>query len=125
MYLCTTIRMLDGTAHSMVGLIPAEAEMRKKLQALGYVEVETQAPTPLGPAGLRFRGHQFRYSELRLHGEVDCAYTLRKRRGGEVVREGYRVGGTLASYVHVHWASNPLPAEGLVTSCATYGRRQR
>jgi len=36
------------------------------LQALGYIEVETQGATVLGPPGLRFRGHQFRYSELRL-----------------------------------------------------------
>ena len=35
------------------------------LQALGYIEVETQGATVLGPPGLRFRGHQFRYSELR------------------------------------------------------------
>jgi cobyrinic acid a,c-diamide synthase len=124
MYLCTTLRTLDGATHAMVGLIPGEAEMRQKLQALGYVEVETQTPTPLGPAGLRFRGHQFRYSELRLEGPVDCAYTLRRRRTGEVVREGYRIGNLLASYVHAHWASNPLPAEGFVTSCAAHGGRR-
>lgn len=35
--------------------------MRDKLQAFGYVEVETQRPTILGDAGRRFRGHQFRY----------------------------------------------------------------
>jgi cobyrinic acid a,c-diamide synthase len=120
MYLCTAIRTLDGSAHPMVGIIPAEVEMRERLQALGYVEVETQAPTLLGPPGVRFRGHQFRYSELRLHGEVACVYTVRKRRSGEVVREGYHAGSTLASYVHAHWASNPLPAEGFVAACARW-----
>jgi cobyrinic acid a,c-diamide synthase len=118
MYLCTAIRTLDGSTHPMVGIIPGEAEMRDRLQALGYVEVETQAPTLLGPPGVRFRGHQFRYSELRLHGDVACVYTVRKRRSGEVVREGYHAGSTLASYVHAHWASNPLPAEGFVAACA-------
>jgi cobyrinic acid a,c-diamide synthase len=86
---------------------------------LGYVEVETQEATPLGPAGLRFRGHQFRYSELRdLPGDVACVYTVRRRRGGDVAREGYRSRNVIASYVHAHWASNPRVAEGFVASCA-------
>ena len=36
----------------------------ERLQALGYAEVTTRASSLLGPAGVRFRGHQFRYSEL-------------------------------------------------------------
>jgi cobyrinic acid a,c-diamide synthase len=123
MYLCQSIRTLEGATHEMVGLLPAEAAMKDRLQALGYVEVELQAPTALGPAGVRFRGHQFRYSELHFHREVECAYSVRKRRSGEVVREGYRVGNTVASYVHAHWASNPLPAEAFVEACAAHGRR--
>jgi cobyrinic acid a,c-diamide synthase len=118
MYLCAAIRTQGGARHEVVGVIPGEAVMRDRLQALGYVEVETQAATPLGPAGLRFRGHQFRYSELRLDGEVDRAYHVRRRRGGETSAEGYQVGATLATYVHAHWASNPMPAEGLVRACA-------
>jgi cobyrinic acid a,c-diamide synthase len=118
MYLARAIVGLDGSRHPMVGLVPGEAHMQDRLVALGYVEVETQEPTLLGGAGLRFRGHQFRYSELRLDGEVDCVYTLRRRRGGEVTREGYRLGSVLASYVHAHWASNPLAAKGFVAACA-------
>jgi cobyrinic acid a,c-diamide synthase len=118
MYLCRSIRTLAGDIYPMVGLVPAEVEMRDRLQALGYVEVETQTDTPLGPAGMRFRGHQFRYSELQLRGNVEHTYRLRKRRSGDVVPEGYRVGNTVASYVHAHWASNPLPARHFVDACA-------
>lgn len=117
MYLSSGIRTLDGKRHEMVGLIPGEAVMRDRLQALGYVEVETQGTTLLGPPGLRFRGHQFRYSDFLVQADVDCLYAIRRRRGGEVLREGYRVGNTLASYVHVHWASNPLVAKGFVHAC--------
>jgi cobyrinic acid a,c-diamide synthase len=118
MYLARELQTLDGRRHAMVGIIPGCAEMQDRLAALGYVEVETQAVTLLGGPGLRFRGHQFRYSELRLDAEVEHAYTLRRRRGGEVTREGYRIGATLASYVHAHWASNPLAARGFVAACA-------
>lgn len=123
MYLSSGIRTVDGTLHAMVGLVPGEAEMRDRLQTLGYVEVETQDVTVLGPPGLRFRGHQFRYSDFQLQADVECGYTVRRRRGGEVLREGYRIGNTLASYVHAHWASNPLVAQGFVDACTAYARR--
>lgn len=125
MLLTEAIRTLDGRAFPMVGLIPAEAVMCERLQALGYVEVETQARTVLGPAGLRFRGHQFRYSELRpAPGSIEHAYSIRRRRGGQVTREGYATRNVLASYVHAHWASNPLVPEGLVASAAAHRKEQ-
>lgn len=125
MYLSNGIRTIDGTLQSMVGIVPGEVQMRDRLQALGYVEVDTLDATVLGPSGLRFRGHQFRYSDLRLDADVDRAYTVRRRRGGAVFQEGYRVGNTLASYVHAHWASNSLVAEGLVDACVAHARRTR
>jgi cobyrinic acid a,c-diamide synthase len=122
MYLSRAIRTLDGRSHCMVGLVDAEAVMKDKLQALGYVEVETQQASVLGPAGLRFRGHQFRYSELAPIGpRLSAAYSVRRRRGGDVSHEGYQVGNALASYVHAHWASNPLAARSFVDSCARFG----
>ncbi len=122
MYLARAIRTLDGRAHEMVGLVPGVAAMERKLQALGYVEVETTARTPLGEQGLRFRGHQFRYSTLE-GAQVDgLAYRVRRRRGGSTAPEGYGQGNVLASYVHAHWASNPMAAEGFVSACATFAR---
>jgi cobyrinic acid a,c-diamide synthase len=126
MYLAREIRTIDGGRHPMAGLIEADVAVRDRLQALGYVEVETQAPTVLGPAGLRFRGHQFRYSEL-ISPPPNCDrhYTVRRRRGGEVQAEGYATGQMLASYVHAHWASNPDAAHGLVHACAAFGAQNR
>ncbi len=122
MYLADAVQTLDGITHPMARLIPLTAVMAPKLQALGYAEVETQEPTILGNAGLRFRGHQFRYSELKdsqpSGPRYDCVYSVRKRRAGEVQHEGYRYKNVLASYVHAHWASNPLVALGFVKTCA-------
>jgi cobyrinic acid a,c-diamide synthase len=125
MYLSEGIKTRDGARHPMVGLIPGEAAMCDRLQALGYVEVETTAATLFGPPGLQFRGHQFRYSEFHLWETIEAVYVLHRRRGGEVFREGYRVGNTVASYVHVHWASNPLLPQGFVEACSAYARRGR
>jgi cobyrinic acid a,c-diamide synthase len=123
MFLCQAIRTRDGVGHAMVGLLPGVAAMRDRLAALGYVEVETRLPTLLGPAGLRLRGHQFRYSELTgVPADVALAYLLRRRRGGDPWLEGYAQGSVLASYVHVHWASCPEAAAGLVEACTRRAR---
>jgi cobyrinic acid a,c-diamide synthase len=122
MYLADAVRSLDGVTHPMLGLVAGTAVMHDRLQALGYVEVETQRRTILGGAGLRMRGHQFRYSTL--EGGHGDAYSVRKRRGGSAFAEGYGRDNVLGSYVHVHWASNPLVAEGLVAACARF-RSQR
>jgi cobyrinic acid a,c-diamide synthase len=109
----------------MIGLVPADTIMRDRLAALGYVEIETRAPTILGPAGLSLRGHQFRYSELGpVTGPVVHAYQARKRRTGETSGEGFVSGNVLASYVHAHFASNPHAAAGFVASCEAH-RRER
>lgn len=120
MYLSSAIRTVDGQRHPMVGILPGEAHMTDRLQALGYVEVETQRATILGAAGLRFRGHQFRYSSWQLHGDTAGPYSVRRRRGDAVTMEGYCSGNVLASYIHAHWASNPAAAQGLVASCVAH-----
>ncbi len=120
MYLCQAIRTRDGARHPMLGLLPGEAVMASRLTALGYAEVELTTPSILGPPGLRFRGHQFRYSELVDAGSPttsSTAYRVRKRRGGEAFAEGYTAGSVLGSYVHAHWASNPQVAAAFVRSC--------
>lgn len=117
MYLSRAIRTLDGRAWPMAGLIPGEAAMSERLAALGYAEVTTRAASILGPAGLSFRGHQFRYSTLTaIDQTIERVYQV-KPRWGPPFDEGFRAGNLLASYIHAHWASNPRVAEGFVNSC--------
>jgi cobyrinic acid a,c-diamide synthase len=106
MYLADAIRTLDGQEHEMVGVIGGTAVMHERLQAIGYVDVETTAPTLFGPRGTRLRGHQFRWSTL--EGGAPNAYRD---------LPAYATDDVLASYVHVHWASNPAAAESFVARC--------
>lgn len=63
-------------------------------------------------AGLRLRGHEFHYSELAsLPMDWERAYEIRYRRCEEPVAEGFLRGRVLASYVHLHFASQPGVAE--------------
>jgi cobyrinic acid a,c-diamide synthase len=124
MYLSEGIRTLDGRSWPMAALIAGETVMAPRLQALGYVEVETRADSILGPAGTPMRGHQFRYSTLTPAAERnERIYDVRPRWGDPFI-EGYRSGSVLVSYVHVHWASNPRAAEGLVNACASWRARR-
>jgi cobyrinic acid a,c-diamide synthase len=51
--------------------------------------------------------------------EVERVYMLR-RAGVELGTEGYRYRNCLASYVHLHFGSNPVMAETFVESCREY-----
>ncbi len=125
MYLSAGIRTLEGRTWPMVGLVAGEAVMSERLQALGYVEVETRGESIFGPAGMRMRGHQFRYSTLTpIPERMECVYAVRPR-WGAAFTEGYRSGSMLASYVHIHWASNPAAADGFVNSCAAWHEQHR
>jgi hypothetical protein len=93
MYLCSGIRTKEGVLHPMTGVFPCEAVMSERLQAIGYVEVETKGSSFLGPVGLRFRGHQYRYSILEPEPDsVVHVYTLSAHGGGPKKPEGYRCG---------------------------------
>ena len=117
MFLQRAVRTLDGCEHAMAGVFDGVAIMRQRRVALGYAEVELSRECLLGAPGIRFRGHQFRYSDVE-----DCTapsvYRVRGRRGREARAEGYAVRRTVGSYVHGHWASHPAIAARLVASCA-------
>jgi cobyrinic acid a,c-diamide synthase len=123
MYLTSGITDIDGQYFPMAGVIPGRTIMHDRLQALGYVEVETKAESLIGPAGTRFRGHQFRYSELKPDLHVKPAYRMTRHYDGQVSPEGYQLNNVLASYVHAHWASNPSIPAGLIQACVRHRTR--
>ncbi|HVG20610.1 MAG TPA: cobyrinate a,c-diamide synthase [Blastocatellia bacterium] len=121
MYLTEAIVDTDGTQYPMVGIFPTRARMRKQLTAIGYVEVEgisTSGQAPL-PQGETARGHQFRYSEIDPVPEtVARSYHIKSRGSyGAPNREGYVMNNCLASYVHLHFLSNPEFAARWVDGC--------
>lgn len=121
MFVAKTIRTVGGSTFEMANLIPCEISMCERLQALGYVEAETQRDSLLGPAGTKFRGHQFRYSTISdLPADLEQIYVATTRRGGATFTEGYRCGSVLGSYVHAHWASNSTIPAHFVDVCRAH-----
>jgi cobyrinic acid a,c-diamide synthase len=122
MYLAESLEDADGRVHEMVGLLPARVTMRPPRMSLGYLGVTLTAPTPLGPAGTVARGQEFHFSTLSpVPASVPRAYGVTAP-GGATRAEGYVVGRSLMSYVHLHFASNPALARGFVDACAAARR---
>ncbi len=118
MYLMASLADLSGNEHAMAGVFPFRAAMGERFSALGYRQVTTLADTLLGPAGTRLRGHEFHYS--RIVGDVEGVadvYAAVGRKGELPGRHGFLRGGTLGSYVHLHFGSCPQAAEAFARAC--------
>lgn len=118
-YLTSGVVTQDQAALSdpFVGIFPAQARMGSHRAALGYREVVLAQDTLLGHHGERLRGHEFHYSCLEgMPEQVIRAYHV-SRPGEPAVAEGFVIGRCLASYVHLHFGSNPRIAAALVAAC--------
>jgi cobyrinic acid a,c-diamide synthase len=118
MFLAEALEDLEGVAHPMVGVLPTTVRMRPRRMTLGYTEVRTIADSPLGGAGAVARGHEFHFSTIdTVPPLVPRVYRI-ERRAGDERAEGYLIGQTLMSYVHLHFASNLGLAPAFVEACA-------
>ncbi len=119
MYLTQAIRTVEGRDFPMVGIFPATARMLPRLCALGYTEVDAPHSNPVLPTG-RIRGHEFHYSQLERQpsfGEkISYVYNVRKRVADDPKAEGFLYKRCLASYIHLHFGSNPQVATSLVAA---------
>ncbi len=101
----------------LCGIFPAQARLLAKRKSLGYREVYFSADTPLGLNGTSARGHEFHYSELDMPESVARSYKLSRQGGVALGTEGFSYKNVLASYVHLHFGSNPQLAGNFVRFC--------
>jgi len=115
MYLAKQLRVGDDV-YPQCGVLPFGTSMPALLK-LAYVEVETTGG--LFGAGRSARGHVFHRSEISDKEPGPGCYQLRTSKGDQG-EEGYTHCNVLASYVHVHFASDPTLAGALVDRCEEY-----
>jgi cobyrinic acid a,c-diamide synthase len=112
MYLSKGIRSFDDVFFPMAGVFAFETRMLRRPK-LAYREIVLNEDCILGKSGERVRGHEFHYSEIldedrpAVQGQGIKIYTVRDKNSVPVSQEGYRIKNTLASYIHVHFGSNP------------------
>jgi cobyrinic acid a,c-diamide synthase len=115
MYLGEALELEEG-AYPLCGVLPLTTRMPAPLK-LAYVEIDTTGG--LFGAGRTARGHLFHHSEITRGPTLDRCYRLRTTRG-ELEKEGHCLGNVLASYVHLHFASEPDLAPALLRRCETF-----
>ncbi len=121
MYLGRGVKTLDEKRIELAGVAPVETEMLKSLRTLGYVEATLKEPSLWGEAGTVLRGHEFHYSRI-CRDELEAkgwerVYSIRRRRKDEPEEEGFQKGNVLASYVHLHFASQPDVMKNFFLRC--------
>lgn len=116
MYLSRDIKNFDGKRYDMCSVLPVEVEMTDKLQEMGYREIESIKNNILFKKGEKARGHVFHYSKLSgsIH-ELELNYSFHNSRGGYGINDN-----VLASYLHLHFASNPKITKNILESALEY-----
>lgn len=107
MYLGSSLVSEEGS-YEMVGVFEGLSRMSKGLKRFGYCTAVIEKDSVLGGAGTEIRGHEFHHSVFET--EEETVYRIEKKKyDGSVDRwtGGYQRNNTLASYLHLHFCSNP------------------
>lgn len=122
MYLGRYIKDLKGRRYNMSGIFPWTARMLEKRKVVGYREIVSQNDCPFLKNGEKVRGHEFHYSEIdEPHDRIKRVYRITQQAlQPKVSEEGYLYKNTLASYIHLHFASNPRFVKGFIKKCKGY-----
>lgn len=111
MYLTEAILDRDGRRYPLVGRLPTEATMAGAKLHLGYVTATAPQDHFLALKGQQVRGHEFHASQL-TEPARNPAWTCQGSFGPPRA-DGFVEPVLVASYVHLHFAANPLAAARL------------
>lgn len=104
-----------GRAAEMVGVLPCAVEVTDRPQGHGYVIAESTGDNPFFPAGSLIRGHEFHHSRVvNCYADLPPAYRLQRGTGLGKGVDGLVYRNVVAAYTHLHAASAPGWAEGMV-----------
>ncbi|MEM9482083.1 MAG: cobyrinate a,c-diamide synthase [Cyanobacteria bacterium P01_F01_bin.116] len=126
--------------YPFIGILPFWTKMGNRVK-LGYRQVEMVGPYKGFPNQGKIRGHRFHYSDIvdaegnlldiaptslspsgaampttSLKGQLEFNYKLQGWNHHQTC-EGYQIYNVLASYIHLHFGSNPTFAQQFVQCC--------
>ncbi len=113
-FLSRELTTRDGNRWPMAGLLPLSIEMTDRLVHFGYVDVHFEKDG-VAPEDIRLRGHSFHCSRVVDNESVDKKTTVYYSLSGEKQREGFAMGNTFGSYIHLHFAGHPAFADHFVS----------
>lgn len=101
MVLGRTLFDAAGGRHRMAGLLPLETSFAERRRHLGYRTLRLLANGPLGPAGTRFRGHEFHYARILAEDAAAPLFAAADSCGADLGTCGLRQGSVCGSFVHL------------------------
>lgn len=125
MYLMERLVTFEEETYNMVGVFSGEVRMEKKLGVLGYYQGELLNRCPAGRKGKRISGHVYHWSRLAAYpDDSERAFVLRKP-GKKELFDGFVRDNTIASYLHIHFATDPTWPNNFLKACNTYQQTGR
>ena len=106
-----------------VGLLPADAYMEKRFQALDYTKGISTGGLSIVPAGTVISGHEFHYSRMEPDRDARYAITLSRGIGISGGRDGIYVNNCMGSYTHAYFSSRF--AKKLIAAALDYQNLQQ
>ncbi|MDC7224844.1 MAG: cobyrinate a,c-diamide synthase [Spirochaetales bacterium] len=104
--------------YPMGGIIPGRIVMGDRMRTLGYCDVTLRCHTILARKGSKLTGHFFHWSRMEdVPEEAEEAFDVLRR--GNLSREGFVYRNVLATYLHLHFGTNPAWARNFVKACDT------
>lgn len=101
MVLGETLEDADGRSHEMTGLLGLRTSFAKRRMNLGYRSVVALTENLLGPAGTRYRGHEFHYSTVLDRGADEPLFTVTDANGVLLGQAGSIRGSVSGSFFHL------------------------
>ncbi|RUT06518.1 cobyrinic acid a,c-diamide synthase [Dulcicalothrix desertica PCC 7102] len=122
MYLCEKIIDFEGKACPMVGALPTQAVMDKRL-TLGYRRAVTLHKNFLFDTNTVIYGHEFHRSHLLCNSKAPTFETYRVDTEEPTGLEGWSTQFNVhASYIHQHWGSSPEIPQRFLKYCADFSQ---
>ena len=114
MYLCRSLRDVNGRNFAMAGVIPFESYMAGRA-VMGYMTGVAMRDNVLCRKGESVTGHEFHYSRIEPEYYDDtCAFEIVRRNTESSRYGGYAGGKVLASYLHINFYGNDRIAENFL-----------
>jgi cobyrinic acid a,c-diamide synthase len=121
MYLCEHLLDFEAKSYPMVGILPTQARMGKRL-TLGYRQATAQQSTPFMAAGETLWGHEFHRSYLATESEQPL-FRMQNYDGTLQQTEGWQRFQLHASYLHLHLGGKPQVIQRWLGHCQSYQGR--
>jgi cobyrinic acid a,c-diamide synthase len=96
--------MADRT-YRFCGILPANAEMTSRVQALGYVQGESLVDTSFLSRLQSITGHEFHYSRVLPDRDAEFAFRLTRGKGIDSGKDGLLSGNVLGTYTHAYFTN--------------------